>query len=178
MKKLYVVNLAFALCLIFGGLAFTEQPRDDIAVHKACKYCGMDRGMYNFSRMLVEYDDGSKAPFCSLHCAAVDLATNIDKTPRTISVGDFNGKQLIDAEKAFWVVGGSKPGVMSKRGKWAFADQDAAENFKKTNQGQVVSFEEAMRMAYEDMHDDTKAIRERRKMKRMKIMEQKPHAVH
>ena len=178
MKKKYIVNLVLALFPIFAGAAFTEQREDDIAVHKSCKYCGMDRGMHNFSRMLVEYDDGSKAPFCSLRCAAVDLATNIDKTPKTISVGDFNGKQLIDAEKAFWVVGGSKPGVMSKRGKWAFADQDAAENFTKTNQGQVVSFEEAMRMAYEDMHDDTKAIRERRKMKRMKIMEQKTNAGH
>ena len=44
----------------------------------------------------------------------------------------------------------------------------------KTNQGKIASFEEAMKMAYEDMHEDTKAIRERRKMRRMKIMEQKP----
>jgi hypothetical protein len=27
-----------------------------------------------------------------------------------------------------------------------------------------------MKMAYEDMYDDTRAIRERRKMKRMKMM--------
>jgi hypothetical protein len=46
----------------------------------------------------------------------------------------------------------------------------------KTNQGKIVSFEEAMKMAYEDMHEDTKAIRERRKLKRMKMMEQKPGA--
>jgi hypothetical protein len=43
----------------------------------------------------------------------------------------------------------------------------------KTNQGKVVSFEEAMKTAYEDMHEDTKAIRERRK-----TMEQKPDASH
>jgi len=34
-------------------------------------------------------------------------------------VGDFGTKKLIDAEKALWVLGGSKPGVMTKRGKWA-----------------------------------------------------------
>jgi copper chaperone NosL len=75
----------------------------------------MDRGSFDFSRMLIEYDDGSFNAVCSLHCAAIDLANNIDKTPKSIKVGDFNGRQLIDAEKALWVVGGKKPGVMSKR---------------------------------------------------------------
>jgi copper chaperone NosL len=176
MKKRDVVNLAIAVCFVFVGLTFADQTKDDISVHKGCRYCGMDRGTYNFSRMLIEYDDGTIVAFCSIHCAAVDMANNIDKTPKAIQVGDFNRKQLIDAEKALWVVGGSKPGVMSKRGKWAFEKREDAENFIKTNQGKIVSFEEAMKMAYEDMHEDTKAIRERRKMKRMKMMEQKPDA--
>ena len=172
MKRRHVAHLALAVCLIFGGLLFA-QTKEDIDLHKECKYCGMKRGMYDFSRMLIEYDDGTTAAFCSIHCAAVDLSTNIDKTPKTIKVGDFNSKQLIDAEKAFWVVGGSKPGVMSKRGKWAFEKKEDAENFMKTNQGSMASFEETMKMAYEDMYDDTKAIRDRRKMKRMSMMEQK-----
>ena len=178
MKKVFVVNLAIAACFFFVGLTFADQTKDDISVHKGCKYCGMDRGTYNFSRMLIEYDDGTSVAFCSIHCAAVDLANNIDKTPKAIQVGDFNGKQLIDAEKAFWVVGGNKPGVMSKRGKWAFEKKENAENFIKANRGNIVSFEEAMKAAYEDMHEDTRAIRERRKMKRMKMMEQKPHGNH
>ncbi len=176
MKKMYVVNLVIAVCFILGGLTFAEQTNDDISVHKACKYCGMDRGTYNFSRMLIEYDDGTIAAFCSIHCAAVDLANNIDKTPKAIKVGDFNGRQLVDAEKAFWVVGGNKPGVMSKRGKWAFEKKEDADGFMKTNQGKIVFFEEAMKTAYEDMYEDTKMIREKRKMKRMKMMEQKPGA--
>jgi nitrous oxide reductase accessory protein NosL len=175
-KKVYVVNSVIAVCLVFAGLTFAEQTKDDISVHKGCKYCGMDRGAYNFSRMLIEYDDGMNVAFCSIHCAAVDLANSIDKTPKAIRVGDFNGKHLIDGEKAFWVIGGNKPGVMSKRGKWAFEKKDDAENFMKTNQGKLVSFEEAMKAAYEDMYEDTKAIRERRKMKRMKMMGEKPHA--
>jgi copper chaperone NosL len=176
MKKKYGMISIFALCFILSGLVSAEQVKDDIAVYKTCKYCGMDRGTYNYTRMLIEYDDGSVAAFCSLHCAAVDLATNIDKTPKSIRVGDFNGKQLIDAETALWVVGGSKPGVMSRRGKWAFESQDAAESFVKANQGKNVSFNEAIRMAYEDMYNDTKAIRERRKMKRMQIVQPKPEA--
>jgi copper chaperone NosL len=178
MKKMCGVSLVIAGCFLFAGLAFAAQTEDDISVHKVCKYCGMDREAYNFSRMLIEYDDGTVAAFCSIRCVAVDLANNIDRTPKAIKVGDFNGKHLIDAEKAFWVIGGSKPGVMSISGKWAFEKKDDALNFVKTNQGKIASFEEAMKLAYENMYEDTKMIRERRKMKRMKTMEKKPDASH
>jgi copper chaperone NosL len=171
MKKICIFVVAIVLFLVVGGESPAQQLTDDIATHKACKYCGMDRGMFNYSRMLIEYTDGSAAAFCSLHCASVDLANSIDKTPKAIKVGDFQGKQLIDAEKALWVVGGSKPGVMSKRGKWAFEKKEDAESFVKANRGELVSFEAAVKMAYEDMYDDTKAIRERRQMKRLKMME-------
>jgi len=124
--------------------------------------------------MLIEYNDGTIGALCSLHCAAINLANNIDKTPRLIQVGDFNDRQLINAEAAFWVVGGQKPGVMSKRGKWAFEKKEAAENFLKTNMGQLASFEEAMKAAYEDMAEDTTMIREKRKLKRMQMTGQNP----
>jgi copper chaperone NosL len=177
MKRVYVLSLTMVICLVFTGMAFA-QTKDDVTLHKACKHCGMDRGTYDFSRMLIEYNDGSHAAFCSLHCAAVDLANNIDKTPAAIKVGDFNAKQLIDAETAFWVIGGNKPGVMSRTGKWAFEKEGDAQNFIKSNQGKLASFEEAMKMAYEDMSEDTKMIRERRKAKRAQMMEQKPGAGH
>jgi len=172
MKNRHGVILIAAVCLVFGGL-LAAQTQDDIAQNKDCKYCGMNRGMYDYSRMLIEYEDGSTSAVCSVHCAAVDLANNIDKTPKLIRVGDLNSKQLIDAEKAFWVVGGAKPGVMTKRGKWAFEKKDDADAFLKTNQGTAASFEEVMKMAYEDLYEDTKMIREKRKMKRMKMMEKK-----
>lgn len=126
----------------------------------------MDRGSYDFSRMLIEYDDGTSVAVCSIHCAAVDLANNIDKSPKTIKAGDFSTKELIDAEKAFWILGGSKPGVMSKRGKWAFAKKEDAESFMKSNGGNMADFEVVMKAAYEDMYSDTKMIRDKRKMKR------------
>jgi nitrous oxide reductase accessory protein NosL len=170
MKRDRVVYLVIAVLFVLGGIAFAQQLKEDIVVHKACGYCGMDRGTYDYSRMVIEYDDGTTVPTCSMHCAAVDLANKIDKAPKAIKVGDFNSKNLIDAEKAFWVVGGNKQGVMSKRGKWAFENKNDAENFIKVNQGSLVSFEESMKMAYEDMYDDTRAIREKRKMKRMKMM--------
>jgi hypothetical protein len=41
----------------------------------------MNREAFAHSRMLVEYDGGPPTPACSLHCAAVDLVLNIDRTP-------------------------------------------------------------------------------------------------
>ena len=95
------------------------------------------------------------------------MAVNIDKTPARIWVGDYSTKQLIDAEKAVWVMGGNKMGVMTKRAKWAFGTRDAADQFMKQEGGKVAGFEDAMKASFEDMYEDTRMIRERRKAKRM-----------
>ena len=90
-------------------------------------------------------------------------------------MADYQNKNLIDAEKAYWVIGGNKPGVMTNRAKWAFADQKAAEAFVKENGGKLASFDDAMKATYEDMYADTKMIREKRaKMKEMQQQEKKP----
>ena len=77
-----------------------------------------------------------------------------------------------------WVIGGKQPGVMSREAKWAFADKQAAERFVAENGGQLATFDEAMKAAYESMYADTSMIRERRKMKRMQGQAvPKPHAM-
>jgi nitrous oxide reductase accessory protein NosL len=110
---------------------------------------------------------------CSLHCAAVDLALNLDKTPKAIRVGDYGQKVLIDAETAAWIIGGSKPGVMTRNAKWAFANRADAEKFRMENGGRIAAFDEALEAASKDLAEDTKMIRERRKMRKMQ-MEKKP----
>ena len=161
MKRFILVSIfVFALASIVFAVG------SDIDKHSTCTYCGMDRAKFAHSRILIEYDDGTSFGACSLHCAAVDLANNIDKAPSSIGVGDYNSKKLIDAEKAFWVVGGSKPGVMTGNAKWAFEDKHAAEKFIKENGGVLATFDDAIKTAYEDMYKDTKQIRERRKLKR------------
>ena len=144
---------------------------DDINQVPSCKYCGMDRGMYSHSRTYIEYDQGKPEGFCSVHCAAVDLSVNIDRTPKRILVGDYGTKELVDAEKAYWVVGGNKPGVMTKRAKWAFKTKEDADKFMKELGGTPASFDGVMAATYEDMYQDSRMIRERRAMKR-KMMEQ------
>ena len=173
MKRLIVLMLAALILSIPAGICLAQ---DDAAKKDSCSYCGMDRNTFAHSRMLVTYEDGSSTGTCSLHCAAVDLALKIDKTPKSIEVGDFKTKKLIDAEKAFWVIGGSKPGVMTKRAKWAFENKADAESFIKDNGGKFASFDEAIKASYEDMYADTKMIRDKRKMmKKMKAPAQHGH---
>ena len=164
MKKLGILLFSMVFCLSFAGIVWAQ---NDIQNHPACKYCGMDRAKFAHSRVFIQNDDGTTEGTCSLHCAAVDLALNIDKTPKAIMVGDFYTKNLIDVERAFWVIGGNKMGVMTKRAKWAFEKQEDADKFVKENGGVMANFDEAMKGAYEDMYADTKMIREKRKMAKM-----------
>jgi nitrous oxide reductase accessory protein NosL len=166
MKKVLVIGTLFFL-LTGIGVAFAQE---DIVKHPNCKYCGMDRAKFAHSRVYIEYDDGSTLGTCSLHCAAIDMAVNIDKTPKTIMVGDYKNKKLVDAEKSFWVIGGDKMGVMTSRAKWGFGDGNDAGQFIQQHGGTLAAFEMAIKAAYEDMYKDTRMIREKRKKMRMKKM--------
>jgi copper chaperone NosL len=170
MKKilLFLVSVLFIL-----SLSTSLWAHEDTQKHSSCKYCGMDREKFAHSRMLIEYDDGTQVGTCSLHCAAIDLALNLDKTPKLLWVGDYSTKTLINAEKAVWVIGGAKPGVMTKRAKWAFAQKEEADRFLKESGGNLTDFDGALKAAYEDIAEDTKMIRERRRMKRQKMMGKK-----
>jgi len=166
-------SLAIAALVALAAAPLAASAQEDVKTSPTCRHCGMDREKFASSRMVVEYDDGSALGTCSIHCAAVDLAVTLDKAPKAFRVADMASRQLVDAEKAFWVVSGGKPGVMTRRAKWAFADKAAAEAFAKEQGGALATFEEAMKGTYEDMYLDTRMIRERRKMMRQKAMEQK-----
>jgi copper chaperone NosL len=117
---------------------------DDITKHRDCMYCGMDRKAYGFSRMLLSYADGTVVGVCSLHCAAIELESHPARNVKRIEVADRNTRTLIDAEKAYWVIGGDKPGVMSRTGTWAFAEKKDAEEFLKEHGGRLASFKDAL----------------------------------
>jgi nitrous oxide reductase accessory protein NosL len=172
MKRGRLLVLAMVVCL-FASTTVLAQAQGDSQKHPSCKYCGMDRAKFAHSRVFIEYDDASTVGTCSIHCAAIELAVNIDKTPKAIQVGDYNAKALIDAETAFWIIGGNKMGVMTRRAKWAFEKKEDAEAFIKENGGENATFDIVMKAAYEDMYADSKMIRERRKMMKQKMMEHK-----
>ena len=118
-----------------------------------CTYCGMSRHQYAYSRALVIYEDGTVAGTCSIHCAAIDLAVNMNKPVNSIMIADYHTRKLTDAEKAVWVIGGEKSGVMTKRAKWAFEKREGAEQFINDNGGRISTFDEVMKATFEDMYE-------------------------
>ncbi len=162
--------LFFGYCLLVST-AVLAAPPPDVVQAPSCRHCGMDRGTFSHSRMLIAYEDGSTVATCSLHCTAVELANTIDRIPVAVRVADYDGKELLDVDTAVWVIGGSKKGVMTGQAKWAFASSGAAERFIKAYGGRIAGFDEAIKAAYDDMYQDTKMIREFREMKRNKQKE-------
>lgn len=139
-----VTLLVSLLCLAIT--AFAETDIDD---HRDCTHCGMDRKAYGYSRMLVEYKDGRKVGTCSLHCAVTELKSR-SEADVTFKVADRNSRELIAAEKAFWVIGGTKRGVMTVRAKWAFKTQKSADAFIQRYGGSPATWQDALAAARED----------------------------
>jgi len=153
--------LVGVLVLLGSGAAATAAEKD-VEKIPSCQYCGMDRAKFATTRMLVEYANGTTIGTCSIHCAAVDLAQSFGKEIKALWVGDERTGNLIDAEKATWVIGGSLSGVMAAKSRVAFADRAAAEAFRKEHGGEIAGFDAAITSTYTDMWPDTQAIRARR----------------
>jgi len=147
-KSTFVLSLAlFILPLAVSAI----NAADDIDEHRSCTHCGMDRKAYGFSRMLVQYEDGTAVGVCSLRCAVMELDANPKRTVKAILAADRTERTLIDAQKAIWVMGGSKRGVMTDRPKWAFATKADADAFIEDYGGVIITWNEALAAAREDL---------------------------
>lgn len=169
-RAIRVVIWMISVCfLLVAAPAAKAQP--DVDKHPSCPYCGMDRAKFAHSRMLINYQGGSSVGTCSLHCAVIDQSLKIDLIPAQVLVGDFGSKKLINAERAYWVMGGDKMGVMTSRAKWAFENQKDAQKYINDHGGKLVTYEDAVKGAFEDMYKDIQMIRKKRQMKRKKKTE-------
>jgi copper chaperone NosL len=146
-QKIVFVILAAVLVCMARTIVFAQ---DDINDYRSCVNCSMDRKAYGYSRMLIQYEDGSALGVCSLHCAVVELDANPARTVKALLVADRDSRTLINAEQANWVMGGGKRGVMTQQPKWAFQSKDGAEAFIKANGGKLVTWAEALAAAREE----------------------------
>ena len=165
-KKRIIWYKGFFMIIVLTMAIFS---RDFVSAdEESCTYCGMKKAMFGHSWMNIEWMNGQSVGVCSVHCAAINMALNMNNPAKKISVGDYNSKKQIDAEKAYWVLGGDQMGVMTSRAKWAFENKENADNFISKHGGQLVNFEEIMKAAFEDMYEDTLMIQKKRKMLHMK----------
>ena len=134
------------ICILIAG-ALPAVAKGKVEAPAECKQCGMDRSVFSRSRMVITYADGSSSGTCSINCVAAELKTGGGKKPGRLQVADYSGGRLIDARKAFWVVGGKQKGVMTSVPKWAFATEQDAAKFIATVGGKAAGFDEVMQLA-------------------------------
>ncbi|MFZ4859271.1 MAG: nitrous oxide reductase accessory protein NosL [Desulfuromonadaceae bacterium] len=162
MKKLYRALVVVMFLICSGSAALAEgKPGDtdehlyshkvaaesqyaDVKKHQCCPHCGMDREKFNYSRMLITYSDGFTVGVCSVHCAVTALKNYKNRPVASVEVADYNTKKLLNVEKAFWVIGGSKRGVMTIYAKWAFEKKEDATAFIKKNHGKLITYKEVL----------------------------------
>jgi copper chaperone NosL len=143
-QRAVLVILIVVLLFTASTIVFSQ---DDINDHRSCVNCGMDRKAFGYSRMLIQYEDGTASGICSLHCAVAVLDANPGRKVKTLLVADRDTRTMINAEQAIWVMGGGKRGVMTQQPKWAFQSKDSAEAFIKANGGKLVTWDEALTAA-------------------------------
>ena len=145
---------------------------NELQKYPKCPYCGMDRKQYHHNRHLIQYSDDLVDGTCSLHCAALSLALNMDRGPKMIYAADYGAtadpKPLVDVQQATYLIGSVIPGVMTQQSKVAFASRQAAQELQANHRGQLGDFDTALRAAYASMADDTIMIRQRRAEKRQR----------
>jgi hypothetical protein len=75
-----------------------------------------------------------------------------------VKVVDNSTLKFMDAAKAFYVVGSSKPATMAKKiSKYAFGTKEAADKFAAEFGGAVMGYEDTLASAKKDFENDTKA---------------------
>jgi len=135
MKKFYSVILMVAVCFTLAVWSLPSRRRMTSAL---IRHVNMWYGQRHLQllRMLIEYDDGNIAAFCSLHCAAVDMANNIDKTRKRSRSGILITSSLSMPSGPFgcWRQQTRRD---VQEGKWAFENRSDAENFMKANQARL-----------------------------------------
>jgi len=108
-----------------------------------CDNCGMDRN--KFARTRYEFQTSKGAiHVCSIHCVAA-MSMKLKEKPRNVKAAEYlHPENMLDAEKAFFVVGSSAPGTMSQKSKIAFSSKDEAWKFAAKYGGTVTNFEGAL----------------------------------
>ena len=126
---LFVFSLHLALGVFAGGT------RED------CRVCGMWIDQYMHTRHVLVDADGNRLTFCSYTCAAGYIkkhAVNVQQ----LQAADYLTADLVDADKAFYLVGSDAPPVMSYTSIIAFAGIATAADFQKQHGGRIMSLVE------------------------------------
>lgn len=153
MKRLVIMSIMALLGLWAVGVTAADTK---VEAPDSCEVCGMSRPAFAKTRMLITFEDGKTFGTCSIACAS-DVVADKDKKVKSIQVGDYTTKKLIDAKSATWVIDSGKRGVMSPVAKWAFAKKEDATAYvkqSKKNSAKLATWDEALAAACAERQGD------------------------
>jgi nitrous oxide reductase accessory protein NosL len=143
---------------------------------KWCSHCSMNLKMFWKTTHWLTFSDGKRIGYCSIHCASKAYQkrpTEIDRW----DVADYHTKALIDAHKAYFLIGSDLPGTMTPISKLAFTSYDVAKTHQKEHGGTIVdSLDDALKRAIEGRGEDMAMIK--KKMAKMSAMGKKLAGKH
>jgi len=126
-----------------------------------CPSCGMNLPMF-YKTNHVSDVDGKTKQFCSIHCLVETM--NKGKKMTNIRVVNNTTLKFMDASKAWYVVGSSKAGTMSKVSKYAFGKKEDAEKFAKEFSGKVMNFDATLALVKSGLAKETSMIHKKQSM--------------
>ena len=111
--------------------------------HKRCDNCGMDRNKWARTRHEFKTATGSFHT-CSIVCVAV-LSLKRKEEARNVQVAEYlHPEKMLDAYKAFYVMGSSAPGTMTAISQIAFGEKKEAAAFALKYGGSIVKLKDAL----------------------------------
>ncbi|MDD2791138.1 MAG: nitrous oxide reductase accessory protein NosL [Sulfurimonas sp.] len=112
-----------------------------------CSRCGMDLVRFYKTSHAAEHA-GHNIQYCSIHCLEEHLGQGVTlKNPQVVDVASL---KFISIADAYYVVGSSKRGTMSRVSKYAFSNISEAQKFQKLYGGEIMRFDGAQQKAKED----------------------------
>lgn len=116
-----------------------------------CDNCGMDRNKWARTRHEFQTSKG-KHYTCSIHCAAVISSSHKEEPKEVMAAEYLHPENMLQAEKAFYVIGSSAPGTMTAKSKIAFASKEEAGKFAARYGGKLSDFAGALAEARKDRY--------------------------
>ncbi len=171
MKKIILSLLAVSLMLVAGDMSKSKMVMKDyraVPVSKAvvlqkgkakefCPVCGMTLPMFYRTNHAAKVG-GQEHQYCSIHCMIEEAVKN-GKEVVDPEVVDNTTLKFIDANKAFYVVGSSKPATMSMVSKYAFGTKSAAEAFTKKFGGKIMRYTQVAKMVKVNLKKEIMGVR-------------------
>lgn len=129
-----------------------------------CPISGLDLKEHYSTNHISKLPNGTIRQYASLSCLVIDMEEyGIDTT--YVKAVDAKTQKLIDASKAYYLVGSDIKGVISRTSKLAFEKETDAKEFQKKYGGKIIDFKTALNLSQNDIKEDKSFISKQYKKK-------------